>query len=164
MGSYLTLYTPALDWILQLAAHPGTEQQLMDVLTICKNLNVKRFENSVPYLSVSKHVYFSGLVLNSVMVAFKAVYIAARATLFVDLITACDDDGEPNQIQLKMYDSNFNYFYRVSSIYSVSNAWPVRGCCRSTSRAAFATFEFCVESRQQTFRRQSLCCLCRSLD
>jgi hypothetical protein len=28
------------------------------------------------------------------MVAFKAVFIAARATLFVELITACDDDGE----------------------------------------------------------------------
>ncbi|XP_065352764.1 VPS35 endosomal protein-sorting factor-like [Cloeon dipterum] len=81
LGSYLTLYTPALDWILQLAAHPGTEQQLLDVLTICKNLNVK-----------------SGLVLNSVMVGFKAVYIAARATHFVDLITACDDDGFPQYI------------------------------------------------------------------
>ncbi|XP_059483632.1 VPS35 endosomal protein-sorting factor-like [Neocloeon triangulifer] len=81
MGSYLTLYTPALDWILRLAANPGTEEQLLDVLNICKNLNVK-----------------SGLVLNSVMVAFKAVYIAARATQFVDLITGCDDDGFPQYI------------------------------------------------------------------
>jgi hypothetical protein len=52
MGSYLTLYTPALDWILQLAAHPGTEQQLMDVLTICKNLNMKRL-NQRFYLCTS---------------------------------------------------------------------------------------------------------------
>lgn len=36
----------------------------------------------------------SGLVLNSIMVAFKAIYISARATQFVDLITACDDDGK----------------------------------------------------------------------
>jgi hypothetical protein len=53
MGSYLTLYTPALDWILQLAAHPGTEQQLMDVLTICKNLNMKRLNLSIIYLFTS---------------------------------------------------------------------------------------------------------------
>ncbi|KAF4523437.1 hypothetical protein B566_EDAN010370 [Ephemera danica] len=81
VGSYLTLYTPALDWILQVAAHPGTEQQLLQLLARCQELGVK-----------------SGLVLNSIMVAFKAIHIAARASEFVDLINTCDNDGFPQYV------------------------------------------------------------------
>lgn len=54
----------------------------------------KGWRSCIFSLQELNELFCSGLVLNSIMVAFKAVFIAARATLFVDLITACDDDGE----------------------------------------------------------------------
>jgi hypothetical protein len=50
VGSYLTLYTPALDWVLQVAAYPGTEQQLLHLLARCQDLGVRRSVQKFNYM------------------------------------------------------------------------------------------------------------------
>jgi len=77
---YLTLYTPALDWILQSLAHQAPEKLLDEILVRCKDQGN------------------SSLLLNSVMSAFKPAYIASRASHFVQLIAACDEQGFPQHL------------------------------------------------------------------
>ncbi|XP_053987502.1 VPS35 endosomal protein-sorting factor-like isoform X2 [Hylaeus volcanicus] len=80
LHSYLNLYSPALDWILQILVATVPENHLEDVLCQCK----KQTNNS--------------LLLNSVLTAFKPSYIATRAMEFVNLIIATEDDGFPQYL------------------------------------------------------------------
>lgn len=80
LSIYLTLYTPALDWILQGIAHNAPESLLVEILDKCQQ-NCK-----------------SALLLNTIMAAFKPIYIASRALQFVDLVSSCDDQGFPKYL------------------------------------------------------------------
>ncbi|KAE8740858.1 hypothetical protein FOCC_FOCC013650 [Frankliniella occidentalis] len=80
LSTYLTLYTPALDYILQSVAHDATEKTLADILDRCKQK------------------CNSALLFNTIMAAFKPAYIAARATQFVELLTSCDEEGFPKYL------------------------------------------------------------------
>ncbi|XP_076160323.1 VPS35 endosomal protein-sorting factor-like isoform X2 [Ptiloglossa arizonensis] len=80
LHSYLSLYSPALDWILQILVATTSENQLEDVLSQCKTQTN------------------SSLLLNSVLTAFKPSYIASRALEFVNLIIAIEDDGYPQYL------------------------------------------------------------------
>ncbi|XP_046994763.1 VPS35 endosomal protein-sorting factor-like isoform X1 [Schistocerca americana] len=80
LSTYLTLYTPALDWILQGVAANAPESLLVEVITRCKE---KRN---------------SALLLNTVMAAFKPAYIASRASEFVELVSNCNEEGFPQYI------------------------------------------------------------------
>ncbi|XP_033326331.2 VPS35 endosomal protein-sorting factor-like [Megalopta genalis] len=82
--SYLNLYSPALDWILQILVATTPENQLEGVISQCR-----KQKNS-------------SLLLNSVLTAFKPSYIAARAINFLNLITVIQDDGYP---QYQLYRS-----------------------------------------------------------
>ncbi|XP_076750545.1 VPS35 endosomal protein-sorting factor-like isoform X2 [Xylocopa sonorina] len=78
--SYLNLYSPALDWILQVLVATTSENALEDILFRCKN---------------QKN---SSLLLNSILTAFKPSYVAGRAADFVNLIIAVEDDGFPQYL------------------------------------------------------------------
>ncbi|XP_071508661.1 VPS35 endosomal protein-sorting factor-like [Diadema antillarum] len=77
MASYLSLYSPALDWILQCIAHNASEAVLTEILERCqKQCN-------------------SALLLNSIMSAFKPEFIASRAVKFIELIRESEEEGFP---------------------------------------------------------------------
>ncbi|XP_063972695.1 VPS35 endosomal protein-sorting factor-like isoform X1 [Diachasmimorpha longicaudata] len=79
--SYLNLYTPALDWILQIMTRSTcSESFLGEVLSKCKQQDN------------------GALLLNAVLGAFKPAYVATRCTEFVKLISDCSDDGYPQYI------------------------------------------------------------------
>lgn len=80
LHSYLNLYSPALDWIVQVLVVTSPESLLEEVLSRCK-----KQENG-------------SLLLNTVLTAFKPTYIAARAMDFVNLIVASEDDGYPQYL------------------------------------------------------------------
>ncbi|XP_064636614.1 VPS35 endosomal protein-sorting factor-like [Lineus longissimus] len=80
MPRYLTLYSPALDWLLQSIAHNASDRTLMDVLQKCKQQ------------------CNSALLLNSIMSAFKPEYIAERATQFTAQIKECEETGFPKHL------------------------------------------------------------------
>ncbi|XP_034937988.1 VPS35 endosomal protein sorting factor-like isoform X2 [Chelonus insularis] len=71
---YLNLYTPALDWILQVMTKVADENTLTEILTRCKQQN------------------HGALLFNAILTAFKPSYVASRAMEFVHLITDCSDD------------------------------------------------------------------------
>uniref|UniRef100_A0A0C9RKT3 CP062_0 protein n=1 Tax=Fopius arisanus TaxID=64838 RepID=A0A0C9RKT3_9HYME len=79
--SYLNLYTPALDWILQVMTRTTrSEDFLGEVLTKCKQQDN------------------GALLFNAVLGAFKPEYVASRCTEFVRFISECKDDGYPQYI------------------------------------------------------------------
>ncbi|XP_064477807.1 VPS35 endosomal protein-sorting factor-like isoform X2 [Ornithodoros turicata] len=80
MATYLTLYCPALDWVLQCGSYRAPESILTQVLAKCK---------------LQCH---SGLLLNSIMTAFKPEFIARRALEFVTIMKDCDDSAFPKHI------------------------------------------------------------------
>uniref|UniRef100_A0A8C8RNG5 VPS35 endosomal protein-sorting factor-like n=1 Tax=Pelusios castaneus TaxID=367368 RepID=A0A8C8RNG5_9SAUR len=71
---YLTLYSPAIDWILH-----------------CTDLCL---------------VPFSALLLNSVMSAFRAEFIAARSMDFIGMIKECDESGFPKHLLFRSLGLN----------------------------------------------------------
>uniref|UniRef100_A0A674MAA4 VPS35 endosomal protein-sorting factor-like n=1 Tax=Takifugu rubripes TaxID=31033 RepID=A0A674MAA4_TAKRU len=73
---YLTLYSPAINWILQCIAYRAPE------------VNV----------SPCVHGSHSALLLNSVMRAFRPEFVAARATDFIAMIKDCDEAGFPKHL------------------------------------------------------------------
>ncbi|XP_062508525.1 VPS35 endosomal protein-sorting factor-like [Corticium candelabrum] len=77
MVTYLNLYVPALDWILQCMAHRSSERVLAGVLDRCEQ-QCK-----------------SGLVLNAIMSSFNPQFVSARATQFCELIKECEETGFP---------------------------------------------------------------------
>ncbi|XP_070579924.1 VPS35 endosomal protein-sorting factor-like [Ptychodera flava] len=77
MSTYLTLYSPALDWILQCIAYQASDDTLTEILEKCrKQCN-------------------SALLLNSIMSAFKPDYIASRVMNFLEMIKECEESGFP---------------------------------------------------------------------
>lgn len=78
--TYLTLYPPALDWILQCLAYKASEAVLSQVLQKCRSQ------------------CHSALLLNSVMAAFKPEFVAKRALEFVDIMKECDEAGFPKHL------------------------------------------------------------------
>lgn len=80
LSAYLTLYTPALDFILQAIAAGASEQLLVNILSKCRKQGN------------------SALLLNAIMAAFKPSYIAPRALQFIDLISQCNDEGFPQYL------------------------------------------------------------------
>ncbi|XP_022913780.2 VPS35 endosomal protein-sorting factor-like [Onthophagus taurus] len=81
--SYLTLYTPGLDFILQAVAATGGD----NLLPLC----LRRCEQHAN----------SALLLNSIMAAFKPMHVAQRSLQFLDLIARSPDEYFPSHILLR---------------------------------------------------------------
>ncbi|XP_041671104.1 VPS35 endosomal protein-sorting factor-like isoform X2 [Cheilinus undulatus] len=77
---YLTLYSPAINWILQCIAYRAPEALLTEMMERCKKLGN------------------NALLLNSVMRAFRPEFVAARATDFISMIKDCDEAGFPKHL------------------------------------------------------------------
>uniref|UniRef100_A0A671SRX9 VPS35 endosomal protein-sorting factor-like n=1 Tax=Sinocyclocheilus anshuiensis TaxID=1608454 RepID=A0A671SRX9_9TELE len=77
---YLTLYSPAIHWILQCVAYRAPEVLLTEMMDRCKKLGN------------------NALLLNSVMWAFRAEFVATRATDFISMIKDCDEAGFPKHL------------------------------------------------------------------
>uniref|UniRef100_A0A3Q3KWI5 VPS35 endosomal protein-sorting factor-like n=1 Tax=Labrus bergylta TaxID=56723 RepID=A0A3Q3KWI5_9LABR len=77
---YLTLYSPAINWILQCIAYRAPEVLLTEMMERCKKLGN------------------NALLLNSVMRAFRPEFVAARATDFISMIKDCDEAGFPKHL------------------------------------------------------------------
>uniref|UniRef100_A0A674MV53 VPS35 endosomal protein-sorting factor-like n=1 Tax=Takifugu rubripes TaxID=31033 RepID=A0A674MV53_TAKRU len=77
---YLTLYSPAINWILQCIAYRAPESLLTEMMERCKTLGN------------------NALLLNSVMRAFRPEFVAARATDFIAMIKDCDEAGFPKHL------------------------------------------------------------------
>uniref|UniRef100_A0A671MNP8 VPS35 endosomal protein-sorting factor-like n=1 Tax=Sinocyclocheilus anshuiensis TaxID=1608454 RepID=A0A671MNP8_9TELE len=77
---YLTLYSPAIHWILQCVAYRAPEVLLTEMMDRCKKLGN------------------NALLLNSVMWAFRAEFVAMRATDFIGMIKDCDEAGFPKHL------------------------------------------------------------------
>ncbi|XP_051958239.1 VPS35 endosomal protein-sorting factor-like isoform X2 [Xyrauchen texanus] len=77
---YLTLYSPAIHWILQCVAYRAPEVLLTEMMERCKKLGN------------------NALLLNSVMGAFRAEFVATRATDFIGMIKDCDEAGFPKHL------------------------------------------------------------------
>ncbi|XP_076459289.1 VPS35 endosomal protein-sorting factor-like [Babylonia areolata] len=80
MPHYLTLFSPALDWILQCLAHRASDSVLNSTLDKCR----QQCNNA--------------LLLNSIMSAFHPQFIATRATFFTEMIRECEDTGFPKHV------------------------------------------------------------------
>ncbi|NXD63155.1 CP062 protein, partial [Eolophus roseicapillus] len=85
---YLTLYSPAIDWILQCIAYRAPEVLLTEMMERCKNLGN------------------NALLLNSIMSAFRAEFIAARSMDFIGMIKECDESGFPKHLLFRSLGLN----------------------------------------------------------
>ncbi|XP_066496496.1 VPS35 endosomal protein-sorting factor-like [Tiliqua scincoides] len=85
---YLTLYSPAIDWILQCLSYRAAEPLLTEMMERCKKLGQ------------------NALLLNSVMSAFRAEFIAARAMDFIGMIKECDESGFPKHLLFRSLGRN----------------------------------------------------------
>ncbi|KAK3529378.1 hypothetical protein QTP70_029483, partial [Hemibagrus guttatus] len=96
---YLTLYSPAIHWILQCVAYRAPDVLLTEMMERCKKLANKSALNPSHVESVLSELKYlfphSALLLNSVMWAFRAEFVAARATDFIGMIKECDEAGFP---------------------------------------------------------------------
>uniref|UniRef100_A0A1B6GS92 VPS35 endosomal protein-sorting factor-like n=1 Tax=Cuerna arida TaxID=1464854 RepID=A0A1B6GS92_9HEMI len=79
--TYVSVYAPALDWILQSLAQHAPDSLLKEVLD-----------------KYTKEAGDSGLVLNSIMSAFKPEFIAAHATYFLGLMADCNVKAFPKHL------------------------------------------------------------------
>ncbi|KAM4715602.1 VPS35 endosomal protein-sorting factor-like isoform 2-T2 [Anableps anableps] len=77
---YLTLYSPAINWILQCIAYRAPEQLLTEMMERCKMMAN------------------NALLLNSIMRAFRPEFVATRATDFIGMIKDCDESGFPKHL------------------------------------------------------------------
>ncbi|KAM9424671.1 VPS35 endosomal protein-sorting factor-like isoform 1-T1 [Pholidichthys leucotaenia] len=77
---YLTLYSPAINWILQCIAYRAPEPLLTEMMERCRTLGN------------------NALLLNSVMRTFRPEFVAARATDFISMIKECDESGFPKHL------------------------------------------------------------------
>ncbi|XP_038125096.1 VPS35 endosomal protein-sorting factor-like isoform X2 [Cyprinodon tularosa] len=77
---YLTLYSPAISWILQCIAYRAPEQLLTEMMERCKMMAN------------------NALLLNSIMRAFRPEFVATRATDFIGMIKDCDESGFPKHL------------------------------------------------------------------
>lgn len=85
---YLTLYSPAIDWILQCIAYRAPEALLTEMMERCKKLGN------------------NALLLNSVMSAFRAEFIATRSMDFIAMIKECDESGFPKHLLFRSLGLN----------------------------------------------------------
>ncbi|XP_054246914.1 VPS35 endosomal protein-sorting factor-like isoform X2 [Indicator indicator] len=85
---YLTLYSPAIDWILQCIAYRAPEVLLTEMMERCKKLGN------------------NALLLNSVMSAFRAEFIATRSMDFIGMIKECDESGFPKHLLFRSLGLN----------------------------------------------------------
>ncbi|NWU91801.1 CP062 protein, partial [Upupa epops] len=85
---YLTLYSPAIDWILQCIAYRAPEILLTEMMERCKKLGN------------------NALLLNSIMSAFTAEFIAARSMDFIAMIKECDESGFPKHLLFRSLGLN----------------------------------------------------------
>ncbi|XP_069503258.1 VPS35 endosomal protein-sorting factor-like isoform X2 [Ambystoma mexicanum] len=88
---YLTLYSPAIDWILQCIAYRAPEALLTEMMERCK----KQGNNA--------------LLLNSVMSAFRAEFIAARSMDYIAMIKECDESGFPKHLLFRSLGLNLAF-------------------------------------------------------
>ena len=80
---YLTLFTPALDFILQAMACDVNENFLSQLLGKCKNLSN------------------GSLLLNSIMTAFKPVHVANRALQFLEMLGGQSEENFPPHVLIR---------------------------------------------------------------
>uniref|UniRef100_A0A8C5QFY2 VPS35 endosomal protein-sorting factor-like n=1 Tax=Leptobrachium leishanense TaxID=445787 RepID=A0A8C5QFY2_9ANUR len=85
---YLTLYSPAIDWMLQCIAYRAPEALLTEMMERCKKLGN------------------NALLLNSVMCAFREEFIAARSMDFISMIKECDESGFPKHLLFRSLGLN----------------------------------------------------------
>uniref|UniRef100_A0A3P9QAW0 VPS35 endosomal protein-sorting factor-like n=1 Tax=Poecilia reticulata TaxID=8081 RepID=A0A3P9QAW0_POERE len=78
--AYLTLYSPAINWILQCVAYRAPEPLLTEMMERCKMMAN------------------NALLLNSIMRAFRPEFVATRATDFIGMIKDCDESGFPKHL------------------------------------------------------------------
>ncbi|XP_056639227.1 VPS35 endosomal protein-sorting factor-like [Diorhabda sublineata] len=83
ISSYMTLYTPALDFILETINCVVNETYLPNLLAVCR-----KQKNS-------------SLILNTIMSGFKPVYVSERTLEFLGIINECSDGGVPLYILLR---------------------------------------------------------------
>ncbi|XP_033219620.1 VPS35 endosomal protein sorting factor-like [Belonocnema kinseyi] len=80
LHAYLSLFTPALDWILEIVAASAPDILLSEIVSRCQQLPK------------------SGLLINTILAAYKPTYIAARSMEFVNLVATCEEDGYPQYL------------------------------------------------------------------
>ncbi|XP_067859292.1 VPS35 endosomal protein-sorting factor-like isoform X1 [Heptranchias perlo] len=86
--TYLTLYSPAIDWILQCIAYRAPEVLLTEMMDRCKKLGN------------------NALLLNSVMSAFRPEFIATRSMDFIGMIKDCEESGFPKHLLFRSLGLN----------------------------------------------------------
>lgn len=101
-STYLTLYTPALDFILQAVASGAPESLLAELLERCRRHENKYYITVCFMLTPLVMILcFSSLLLNTIMAAFKPSYIASRTLQFLDLISQCTKQDFPSHLLLR---------------------------------------------------------------
>ncbi|XP_040214483.1 VPS35 endosomal protein-sorting factor-like isoform X3 [Rana temporaria] len=85
---YLTLYSPAIDWMLRCISYHAPETLLTEMMERCRKLGN------------------NALLLNSVMSAFRAEFIAARSMDFIGMIKECDEAGFPKHLLFRSLGLN----------------------------------------------------------
>jgi hypothetical protein len=80
--TYLELYCPAIDWILQCVCYGQSHDNLNDILTKCIKVS-------------NENRLVSGLLINSMMSSFDPNFISSIAVEMIELIKDCDDDYFP---------------------------------------------------------------------
>ncbi|XP_059978537.1 VPS35 endosomal protein-sorting factor-like isoform X1 [Lagenorhynchus albirostris] len=88
LPSYLPLYSPAMDWIFQCISYHAPEALLTEMMERCKKLAN------------------NALLLNSVMSAFRAEFIATRSMDFIGMIKECDESGFPKHLLFRSLGLN----------------------------------------------------------
>uniref|UniRef100_A0A2K5S8X3 VPS35 endosomal protein-sorting factor-like n=1 Tax=Cebus imitator TaxID=2715852 RepID=A0A2K5S8X3_CEBIM len=88
LPSYLPLYPPAMDWIFQCISYHAPETLLTEMMERCKKLGN------------------NALLLNSVMSAFRAEFIATRSMDFIGMIKECDESGFPKHLLFRSLGLN----------------------------------------------------------
>ncbi|XP_075035837.1 VPS35 endosomal protein-sorting factor-like [Mixophyes fleayi] len=106
---YLTLYSPAIDWMLRCIAYRAPDALLTEMMERCKKLGN------------------NALLLNSVMSAFRAEFIAARSMDFIGMIKECDEAGFPRHLLFRSLGLNLALADPPENdrLYILNEAWKV---------------------------------------
>ncbi|XP_053132807.1 VPS35 endosomal protein-sorting factor-like isoform X2 [Hemicordylus capensis] len=106
---YLTLYSPAIDWILQCLSYRAAEVLLTEMMERCRKLGN------------------NALLLNSVMSAFRAEFIATRSMDFIGMIKECDDSGFPKHLLFRSLGRNLAFADppEADRLQILNEAWKV---------------------------------------
>ncbi|RZF44922.1 hypothetical protein LSTR_LSTR013788 [Laodelphax striatellus] len=107
MCTYLHLYTPALEWIVQGLAHNAPESLLVEILSRCY------------------HKGNSALLLNTVMTSFRPSYVSSRALYFIELISACNTEGYPQYLLFKSLGNCLSVAETESPLQVLNEVWKV---------------------------------------